>query len=106
MRNSASNRVAITLVTGVAVSAIILSQVAFAQGRRDRSESGVSELIGRARIRPDDSRFQPAAMMVLNEATGGGSAARGRTVFSETILVNYISKYIYKIPDNAARGHE
>src|SRR5689334_2086493 len=105
MRNLNSNRLAIAGVTGLALTAIVFSQLAFAQGRNDRNTSGVSDLIGRSRIRPGDARFQPAALMVINEATfGDASSMRGRWVFSETIASDYINRTIIRLPDRLGRA--
>src|ERR1044071_3097538 len=93
-------RAGAVLVAGAAAFSIFNSQRAFAQGE---AETGFSALIGRERIRPDDPRFQPAAALVLHEADAarlGGIRERG--IFSEKILVDYISRYVLIVPDRLA----
>ncbi|MFI5385938.1 MAG: hypothetical protein ACHQ50_07440 [Fimbriimonadales bacterium] len=108
MLNALTNKVGVALVTGAAITAIVLSQVAFAQRGDRNSASGVSSLIGRGTIRPNDDRFQPAAAMVLHEAAGGSDPAglRGKTIFTRTIASDWINETVWHIPSRLARGEQ
>jgi hypothetical protein len=90
-------RAGAVLVAGAAAFSIFNSQRAFAQGE---AETGFSALIGRERIRPDDPRFQPAAALVLHEADAARlSGSKQSVVFSDKILVDYVSRYLVFLPD-------
>ena len=101
MKHTRSNKLGIGLVTCAALSAIVFSQVAYAK-QRGGTTSGVSELVGRSRIRPDDPRFQPAAMMFVNEAEGFGSAAqKGGIIIVKTMRWDVFDHWFIVIPPNA-----
>ncbi|MFI5385939.1 MAG: hypothetical protein ACHQ50_07445 [Fimbriimonadales bacterium] len=108
MTNTISNRLGIALVSGVALTGIVLSQIAFAQRGERNATSGISALIGRGGIRASDDRFQPAAAMVINAASGGGGTAglRGGVYFDKTMTRNWIDHTLFWIPSSAARGGE
>lgn len=100
MRRSHVTQVAVALVTSSAIAAVVLSQVAFAQRRAPLPPAGVSALIGKGSISPSDDRFQPAAAAVIHEA--GADAAnkpgKGASVFSRTILTDWIDHTLLSIP--------
>lgn len=96
-------RAGIGLVTCAAVASVFISQGALAQGGRE--ESGFAALIGRGSIRPSDPRFQPAAVLVMNEATEGRTGpGKGSTVIAQTVLVDFFQRYVVHIPQGALRG--
>jgi hypothetical protein len=105
MGSKLTNGLGITLVTGLAISAVVMSQVAFAQDRENRdSAAGVTALIGRNRIRPSDDRFQPAASMIVNEAEAGRLIAGNKAVvvFKQKIMADWIDRYVLILDSRGA----
>lgn len=105
MKSSTPTRIVIALVFCAALTAIVVSNVAFAQEPAGQSGSGFSALVGRMPIRSSDKRFRPAAAALMHEATAQAAAGSQRLlVFERTILTDYINQTIFYIPSRAARG--
>ena len=93
MKTSTLSKLGVALVTCGAISSIMLSQGAFAQG--EGSETGFATLVGRDPIRSSDPRFQPVASLVVSESTErAASGAKAQVFFTRYIVTNYIDRYL------------
>ena len=102
MINNRFAGVGAALVAGAAAASILISQGAFAQGRT--ADSGFAALIGRDRIRPDDPRFQPAAELVIQQATD--PTERGNFAISRYIVADFATRRVFYWPEVPGRASE
>lgn len=84
MGTTASNKLGVGIVVCVAIGAIVLSQLAFAQQRASKLQAA-AQFVGTGKVGPDDARFEPAALMFVNEAANS-PVANLQAGFYQTIL--------------------
>ena len=104
MNNNLPTRISVAIVTGAALSAIVLSQGSVDRAPAQPAPSvSVASLLGNQILHTNDERFRPVAMAVVHEAESGRASA-GVTFVRETIYTDAFNKYLIVFPPSIARA--
>lgn len=107
MNKNIPARIGAILVSGAALSAVVVSQIAAQRTSPGTTPAvSVASLLGDRELKTSDARFRPMALAVVHEAVEGtmGAAAKGGTFVRQTVLRDYFQQHLISLPASAARG--